>query len=181
MRVLSIWTPSGGVLGAVAPLGLAAAAGTALVVDLDPSGPRYPGTGSLAQLVKDGPRRDDLIPSRAGIAVLRNGGIDEAGSRQVIDALCAGWPAVVFRRAGAVRPDALRVAPVRPMLPGSLFDRDPGPAVYQRCGWPVRPAGPGPVLPRPSARTLGALLDGERPPLTRWVRAWREVWEHPWT
>ena len=40
MPALAIWSPEDGVLGAVAPLGLAAAAGTALVVDLDPRGPR---------------------------------------------------------------------------------------------------------------------------------------------
>ena len=31
-----------------------------LVVDLDPSGPRYPGSRSLSDLVEEGPRRDDL-------------------------------------------------------------------------------------------------------------------------
>ncbi len=40
---LAIWSPDDEVLGAVAPLGLAAAAGTAVVVDLDPDGPRYSG------------------------------------------------------------------------------------------------------------------------------------------
>ena len=47
MPVLSIWSSEGGVLGVVAPLALAASAGTALVIDLDPHGPGYAGTGSL--------------------------------------------------------------------------------------------------------------------------------------
>ena len=69
MPALSIWSPEDGVLGAVAPLGLAAAAGTALVVDLDPGGPRYPGPATLADLVADGPRRGDLSPSRRGVSI----------------------------------------------------------------------------------------------------------------
>ena len=181
MPVLTTWTPSGGVLGAVAPLALAAAAGTALVVDLDPAGPSYPGRASLTSLVADGPRRGDLIPPRSGVAVLRNGGVDEAASRAIVDALCEGWPAVVLRRTGALRPDGARVAPIRPLLPGPFFAAGPGPAVHQRCGWAVRAPGPGPVLPRPSAGTLRSLLEGRRPPASRWIRAWHEVWEHPWT
>ena len=51
MPALAIWSPDDGVLGAVAPLALAAAAGTALVVDLDPGGPRYPGEATLGALV----------------------------------------------------------------------------------------------------------------------------------
>src|SRR3990172_4895059 len=47
---LAVWTAFDGLLSAVAPLGLAAAAGTALVVDLDPAGPPYPGRNSLAGL-----------------------------------------------------------------------------------------------------------------------------------
>src|SRR4030066_639874 len=53
MPALAIWTPEDGVLGALAPLGLAASAGTALVIDLDPLGPRYPGEPSLADLVRE--------------------------------------------------------------------------------------------------------------------------------
>jgi hypothetical protein len=63
---LAVWSPEDGILGAVAPLALAAAAGTALVVDLDPGGPRYPGAATLAGLVADGPRRSDLEPDAKG-------------------------------------------------------------------------------------------------------------------
>ena len=49
MPALAIWSPEDEVLGAVAPLALGAAAGTALVVDLDPDGPQYPGDVSLGE------------------------------------------------------------------------------------------------------------------------------------
>jgi hypothetical protein len=132
MPVLSIWTPLGGVLGVIAPLGLAASAGTALVVDLDQRGPRYPGDQSLARLATEGPRRADLSPPRKGVAVLRNGGIDPSECQGLIRALCDGWPAVV-----------------------------------------LRPGATGP--------TLRALLEAGEPGPSRWIRAWRSVWDHPWT
>ena len=84
MTALAVWTAFDGLLSATAPLGLAAAAGTALVVDLDPDGPAYPGRASLADLVADGPRRADLVPSRDGVAVLRNGGVEATAAREVI-------------------------------------------------------------------------------------------------
>ncbi|MCP3995759.1 MAG: hypothetical protein GY722_11930, partial [bacterium] len=90
MATLAIACESDGVLGIVAPLALASSAGTALVVDLDRDGPRYPGIGSLADLVEQGPRLDDLRPARAGVAVLRNGGIDAADAGEVIAALVQG-------------------------------------------------------------------------------------------
>lgn len=180
MPALAIWSPEDAVLGAVAPLALAAAAGTALVVDLDPQGPTYPGSGSLADLVRDQPRRDDLRPPRTGIAVLRNGGIQPDEAEEVLHALAGSWPAVVFRLPfdhaggdGAV--------PIIPLVPGSLLRRAPGPAVYQRAAWRTERPGPGVVLPPPGRATLSALLAGRAPiPRDRWVRAWSKVWSHPW-
>lgn len=182
MPVLSLWTPLGGVLGITAPLGLAASAGTALVVDLDPIGPRYPGDASLARLASAGPRRADLRPSRKGVAVLRNGGIGPDDCRGLIRALCDGWPAVVLRL-GSFDTEfgPWRRAMVLPLLPGPIIGRTDRPAVYQRCGWRVRARGPGPVLPRPTGPTLRALLEGGEPGPSRWIRAWRTVWDHPWT
>ena len=180
MPVLSIWSPEDDVLGAVAPLALAAAAGTALVVDLDPHGPRYPGAGSLADLVAEGPRRDDLAPQRRGVAILRNGGIEPEMAQDVLDALVAGWPTVVCRlpRDVASRPGAV---PVVPLVPGGLFSRRPEPAVYQRSAWRLDPPERGPVLPRPRRQTLGLLLTGKLPPPgDRWIRAWKDVWGHAW-
>ena len=63
MPALAVWTPEDGLLGALAPLGLAAACpGPVLVIDLDDGGPQYLGEQSLADLVADGPRLDDLRP-----------------------------------------------------------------------------------------------------------------------
>ena len=181
MPVLSIWSPEGGILGIVAPLALATAAGTALVIDLDRHGPAYPGEATLARLVEEGPSLRDLRPDRSGVAVLRNGGVGRAESKEVVEALIAGWPAVVIRLApGPDRPKGPGVVPVRPLVPGGVIRFDGNPAVYQRCGWRLRPAGPGPVLPRPRSLTMRTLLVGRRPVADRWIRAWRQVWDAAW-
>lgn len=182
MPALSTWTPEDALLGAVAPLALAAAAGTALVVDLDPSGPHYGGDASLADMSRMSPRRSDLEPQRRGVAVLRNGGIDPADCEELVAALIAGWPAVVLRlpSSGAGRWRSVGVVPVRLLLPGDWFREADQPAVYQRSAWSAAVPGPGPVLPRPRRATVGALLAGRRPVADRWLRAWRAVWELRW-
>ncbi len=177
MAVLAVRTPEDGLLGALAPLGLGAVAGTALVVDLDPAGPRYPGDGSLAELVADGPRRSDLTPDRAGLAVLRNGGIEPAAAAEVLAALEAGWPSVVIRLpAGSARePDIV----VRPLVPGELFPAgDSGVTVFQDLGFRLPASGP--RLPVLSRGTAAALLAGSIPVRSRWVRAWKPAWEGAW-
>lgn len=183
MPSLSTWTPEDALLGAVAPLALAAAAGTALMVDLDPTGPRYGGDMSLARLARSSPRRSDLEPQRRGVAVLRNGGIDAEDCGEVLRALMAGWPAVVLRLGPHARPgwSSVGVVPVRLLLPGQWFGGGDRLAVYQRSAWAAAPTGPGPVLPRPRRATIAALLAGRRPGSDRWLRAWRQVWELAWT
>src|SRR5688572_21737320 len=53
--VIGLHTEVDHVLSVVAPVGLAAAAARpALVIDLDPDGPTFPGPRSLAELVGDG-------------------------------------------------------------------------------------------------------------------------------
>lgn len=180
MTALALWTAHDGLLSAVAPLGLAAAAGTALVVDLDPDGPAYPGPGSLADLLDRGPRRADLIPGRRGVAVLRNGGVGMEAAREVVDALVDGWPNVVLRLATVPHAAPVPVVPVWPLLPGALAVQPVGAAVYQRTGFPGSPAGPGPVLPKPPASVVSALLHGTVPAAARWIRSWRQVWRLPW-
>ncbi len=183
MPALAMWTPEDGLLGAVAPLGLAAAAGgTALVIDLDPDGPRYPGERSLADLVADEPRRDDLAPVRPGLAVLRNGGIAAPDAGRVVAAMVAGWPYVVLRMPPRPRPSEAPapVVPVRPLFPTDIFPWDGRPAVYQQTGWRARRPGAGPVLPPPRSGTWAALLAGSRPAPDRWLRALRPVWSFPW-
>ena len=181
MALLAIWTPEDGLLGAVAPLGLAAAAGTALVIDLDPGGPRYPGRGSLATLAAEGPRRSDLTPSRPGLAVLRNGGIEPSEAAELVQALATGWPAVVMRLPPRPEPDGqIPVVPVRALVPGDLFGPAPPLAVYQRTGWRLAPPGPGPVLPIPRRSTWASLLAGVLPTRDRWLASWRSTWRLAW-
>jgi hypothetical protein len=183
MPALAIWTPEDGVLGALAPLGLAIAGGTALVVDLDPQGPRYPGDASLADLLREGPRRADLSPARRGVAVLRNGGVGTSGTADVLSALLAGWEKVVLRLPPRPVPAApgAPVVPVRLLIPGSLFPRSDGPAVYQSTRAMLPLPGPGFRLPVPSAGTVAGLLRGRLPAVgDRWVRAWRAVWGASW-
>ncbi len=176
MPALAVWSPEDGVLGAVAPLGLAAAAGTALVVDLDPSGPPYPGPGSLADLVADGPTRRDLSPARSGVAVLANGGVGPDEAAEVLDALIAGWPAVVMRLPPTH--DGEGGVPVVPLVPGNLQAGYGPRAVYQRAGWRVEAPEGALVLPRPRRSTIHGLLNGTAPwPGDRWVRSWRPLWE----
>jgi hypothetical protein len=181
MPALAVWTAFDGLLSAVAPIGLAAASGTALVVDLDPAGPNYPGQASLADLVFDGPRRVDLVPARRGVAVLRNGGVEVSEAREVVDALVAGWPDLVFRvgtpaAASGIAP----LVPVWPLLPGILAAQANDTCVYQQTGFAARPPGPGPLLPRLRPALLGALLNGTVVRKSRWITAWRQVWRLPW-
>ncbi len=179
MAALTIWTPGGGLLSLLAPLGLAAAAGTALVVDLDPSGPVPDDATSLAELAESGPRSEDLRPAATGIAVLPNGGALGDEVAPVIDALLRGWPAVVFK-SPADEAHHAPVVPVVPLYPGPFAPTFGRFAVFQRTGFDVdRPPG-GIILPRPSSATVGRLLRGEMPGRSRWINAWRGVWEHPW-
>ena len=178
MAVLGTWCPDDAVLGVVAPLALAAAAGTALVVDLDPTPSAFPATTTLAALVADGPTRAHLRPDRRGVAVLGNGGVDADGAAEVLDALVAGWPRVVLRHPGRSRPARPGVVPVHPLVPGWWLD--PGPAVYQRGPWAIRLPPPAVVLPRARPSAVRSLLEGRRPGPSPWIRAWGRVWELPW-
>lgn len=176
MAVLRVWTMQDGLLACVAPLGLAASVDTALVVDLDPDGPDYPGTASLADLVTKGPRLADLEPQHSGLAVLRNGGIAD-GYQEVVDALCGGWPHVVLRQPSS-KGDG--VVPVVPALGGMLTPSIGRPHVAQRTG--LGAAGPDAVLtlPRLTRSLLSGLLAGTMRNRSRWVRAWKPVWGMTW-
>ena len=178
MNVLGTWCPDDAVLGTVAPLALAASAGTALVIDLDPGRDDYRGAGTLAAMVRDGPTRADLRPRRRGVAVLANGGIDADSAAELIDALVAGWPRVVLRHPGGDRPSGPGVVPVHPLVPGGR--RPPVPAVYQRGPWAEALPPPAVVLPRARPGTVRSLLEGRRPGPSAWLRAWKRVWDLPW-
>ena len=183
MPALAVWTPEDGLLGALAPLGLAAAApDSTLVIDLDEGGPSYPGPSSLAELVAHGPRLIDLRPGRTGVAVLRNGGVGAAAASEVVEAMVGSWPGVVLRippRRPVVT--SIPVVPVRQLLPGGWFEPFEGPAVLQATAAVRRTPDQGIRLPVPSRSTIAAFLRGEIPgPGDRWVRAWRSVWGAPW-
>jgi hypothetical protein len=178
MATLATWCQFGGVLSIVAPLALAAAVDTALVIDLDPDGPTYPGTGSLAQLVENGPRLSDLRPTAKGTAVLRNGGIRAEDAGEVVAALLAGWPNVVFRV--SVQLEKTPAVPVIPLVPGGHTSRWHRPAVYQQMGWHEEASGPGVTLPTPSRAAVRSLLEGKRPVRSRWLAGWRQVWGMQW-
>ncbi len=173
--VINLWIPADPVLAAIAPLGLGAVAGTALVVDADPDGPRYPGPGSLAALVAAGPRRSDLRPTHAGLAVLRNGGVGLDDAAEVLAALAAGWPRLVVRHAGSEPPVGHSVAVVAD-LPGALARRVNGPTVIQRCVRASSSMDGDVQLPRPSTRLVRGLLEGRLLGPSRWIRAWKPVW-----
>lgn len=183
-RVLGIRCAVDPVLHALAPLGLASAQGTALVVDLDDEAPSYPGSTSLAKLVVSQPRLSDLRPLRPGVAVLPNGSVHPREAEDVIEALVAGWPAVVLRFGAAQGlPPALLnvpVVPVAPLLPGFLHPSLAGAAVYQSLFPGPPPRLRGVVLPPLGRSHIQGMLTGAALPPRRWVRAWEQVWEASW-
>lgn len=179
LAALTVFTNRDGLLSVIAPIGLAAAVPTCLVVDLDPNGPLLPGVATLAALVESGPRRVDLQPAAEGTAMLANGGICPEEAETVVRHLLDGWPHVVLRSdvdRGLFAP----VVPVHPMLPGWPYGDPSRFCVYQEAGFRVERPAQGIVLPRPTAGTVGKLLNGALPPKSRWISAWREVWAHPW-
>lgn len=180
MQVLATWTPEDGILGAVAPLGLAAAKSQCLVVDLDEAGPNYPGERTLADLIDDGPTGQELRPEAGGVAVLRNGGVALSACLDVVTALAESWPAVVLRLPADRLDVPWPVVKVRPLLPGNLFGELEPHVVYQSSGWRI-PVPAGAVsLPVPRPEHLAALLSGVKPRRSAWIKAWDPVWSAPW-
>jgi hypothetical protein len=176
MPVIATWSPVDATLDILAPLGLAAATDTCLVVDLDPEGPRLPGSHTLADLVGRGPTAAQLRPARHGTALLANGGVDASAASSVLTALCVQWPAVVLRcPPRGPRPDGA-VAFV-PMLPEPFSVAADPPVVHQRTSQSPRSHPGGIVLPVPARATIASLL-ALRAPVRRdrWLRHLRTVW-----
>ena len=174
--ILGVWSPDP-VLSTVAPIGLAASVGTALVVDLV-SMPAA-GTRTLADIVAEGPKLSELSPARTGIALLAGGRVTPESAFEFIDQLGRNWPALVVRLPEPTR--AVASVPVFPLYPGKLApEPPPTPGVWQPVGGGSDPPGPGPVMPSLRAGTVRRLLTGQLPRRSRWVSAWRPVWEMPW-
>ena len=165
------------VLSVVGPVGLASAAGTALLIDL---GTRLGTTGArtLTDLVHDGPRLDELSPGRPGVAVIRRGTIEIETCVPLVEKLATRWPAVVVRVDQDGWPGP--VVPVHPLYPGWLAPETSGPAVWQSFPWSTRPPGPGPVLPRLRTSEIRRMLGGGQPTSGRGFSTWQRVWELPW-
>ncbi|MFV1999764.1 MAG: hypothetical protein ACC654_05290 [Acidimicrobiia bacterium] len=176
MPTIAVWSPHDLVLSLAVPLGLAARRGTAIVIDLDESGPPMSGGGDLASLVSRGPTEAELSPRNSGVAVLGNGGVSVADASEVIAAIADRWPNVVLRCAPHVRP-ADRAIPVIPMLPNPFSMVAPGAVVYQRTAFGGN-AEPGMlVLPIPRPHVIRSLMSGRLPPgRDRWMRSLDDVW-----
>lgn len=174
--ILGVWSPDP-VLSTVAPIGLAAAAGTALLVDLATTTQT---TGrTLADLVSEGPRLAELSPGRPGVAFLAGGNVDLSVGIDMLQQLAGHWPAVVIRAPDANL--AFVTVPVIPLFPGILAPTPQvGHGVWQPVGGGAEPPGPGPVLPRLRAGVVRRMLSGHLPRRSRWMDAWRPVWEMPW-
>lgn len=174
--VLAVRSPDP-VLSLVGAVGLAAAAGTGLVIDLltDRAGDRR----TLRELATDGPSLAELSPSRRGVALLRGGGVDEQSGLDIIGRLAERWPAVAVRVDLSELP--FPIVPAIPLYPSGLL---PPPTethcVWQPVGVGSNPPGPGPVLPRLRPSTLRQMLSLQIPRRSRWVDAWAPVWEMPW-
>ena len=177
MAVVAVWSPVDLVLSLVAPLGCALQAGTALVVDLDPSGPPMPGDGDLASLVARGPTEAELRPERSGVAVIGNGGVAASEASDVIAALADRWPNLVLRCAPMQTPPDAAV-PVIPVLPDPFTIRVDRPSVYQRTSFGGDPHPGAVVLPAPKQATVRALLAGRMPVRRdKWIGSLEQVWE----
>ncbi|MCL1593906.1 MAG: hypothetical protein M3132_06095 [Actinomycetia bacterium] len=176
MSTIAVWTPHDLVLSLAIPIGLASRRGTAIVIDLDPSGPPIPGGGDLASLVERGPTESELAPSKVGIAVLGNGGIEVSDASEVISAIAHRWPNVVLRCAPH-SPPGRGVVSVVPVLPEPFTLVAEGKVAYQRTSLGGDPETGAIVLPVPRPAVIRSLLSGRIPPVRdRWLRALDAVW-----
>jgi hypothetical protein len=165
------------VLSLFGALGLAAAAGTALVVDMSATLVTAT-TRTIADLLEDGPSLNELSPARSGVAVISAGPIASADASSMIARLAVNWPAVVVRCTAETWSGPK--VPVRPLLPGLLAPTEMIPAVWQAVYGGVHPPGPGPVLPRLGPRAANNLMLGRLPRRGSWLRVWGKVWGMPW-
>lgn len=167
------------VLHHIAPIGLAAAVETALVVDLDGDAPSYAGAPTLAELADRGLRRQELVPDRTGVAIIGNGGVTHDEALNLLEVLGRNWPRVVVRIGRQAVPGLVSV-PVIPLLPDPLCPALDRPAVFQTLYRGQHPPVAGVVLPPLSRSHASSLIGGVVEARWRWVRAFAKVWELPW-
>lgn len=165
------------VLSLAAAVGLTGSMGTGLVVDLTRRG-GAPGERSLRDLVTDGPTLAELSPGRPGVALIPGGAVETTEAVGVIERLSDRWPTVVVRVDIPI--ESFPTVPVIPLYPGRLLQVEESRGVWQPLGSGDRPPGPGPVLPRLRPSVLRRILAGNLPRKSRWVAAWRRVWDLPW-
>jgi hypothetical protein len=171
-RVLAIRSTDP-ILHHIAPLGLAAAAGRCLIIDLDPAAPGY-SQRTLADLVSDGPTAADLATG-PGVALLGNGGIRYEEAASMIDRLVALWGRVVVR--DGRNPHPFRVLSVEPLLPAPFTPAHAD--VVQAVAFGQGSSGR-PVLPPLRRHQIRSLLSGTIESRWRWTRAWAAAWREPW-
>jgi hypothetical protein len=164
------------ILSFVAPIGMVACVGTGLVVDLVSIA--QPGVRTLREISIDGPSLAELSPGRGGVAFLQGGDISTAEAIETLELLAARWPAVTVRVSGSDWP--FPVVPVIPMYPGRLLPEPAHAGVWQPVSGQGTPRGPGPLLPRLRPSVARRLLAGQLPRRSKWVDAWRPVWDMPW-
>ena len=133
MPVIALWSPSDLLTSVLTPIALASTRRPSLMIDLDPSGPRFGGTFTLADLVRDSPTKAQLdsVPGRT--AVLANGGVQSNDAGAVVGALCERWPFVVLR-CDPSEPPPRRAVPVIPLLPEPFSMHAGRAGVFQSLG-----------------------------------------------
>lgn len=165
------------VLSVLGPIGLAASITTALVVDMA-GGMSLPDSRSLANLIEEGPRLEELSPGRPGVALISSGDVAVGEAVEAVEMLALRWPGVVVRTEPGSWPGP--TVAVEALYPGVLERQAEHAAVWQPLGFGFKPPGPGPVLPALSRRLAQRILKFQLPVRTRWIDAWRPVWDLPW-
>jgi hypothetical protein len=176
VSVVALWSESDHLLSVLSPIGLAVGRDPSLVIDLDPLGPRYASPFTLADLVRDGPTRDQLQPVKRGVALLANGGVAVDEAAEVVGELAQRWPNVVLRCDPRSEPPQTAIAIV-PLLPAPFTGRPLERTVFQQIGLRVPAPQGAVVLPRPRSATLNALTGlSAVPNRSRWIQALARLW-----
>ena len=132
------------VLSVLGPIGLAASINTALVVDMA-GGLRLPDSRSLANLIEEGPRLEELSPGRPGVALICSGGVGTAEAMEAVEMLALRWPGVVVRAEAGRWPGP--TVPVEALYPGLLEPQMGRAAVWHPWASGSSPPARGPCSP----------------------------------